>query len=1402
MASLAAESKPCDEASEAWDDGDFEFGTEGSGDDEDSAFKDGFSDSDNDDEDWDMLCEPDELDHGSVASPPASETQSDTSECSPSAVSSSLSRLRDIFSSEGNDSAKEENLPLLSVLQEREDEFVSQKKKMLEPGEIPENDLTDRTQFLMFQLQDLRKGRGAAGSTSSSEGALCQTLKELALVSYEARDYKRSVSYFIELLGKYTLEKNRNEFMYIVEAIAKIRSYQGNFSAGEEELKKLISKLRRVHQKVKRNANDDMDDVLESRSLMECIQTLEITRARLCMDGGLPEHAAHILLSVACSIDLDNAADTDNGDLKLDIVLLWLAKAYLEAEAPSRCISVLNRIKFVREKVGNISTRRRRRRRALTAMLFQSLFEPCDPPDYSLLVVRYRVLVKDFRGALCCFAALKLLRKESARQEIAELQNTEEDTSVGFDVQQETLAGGFELEGNILAQTTLYGTVHAKFPMVIKPDLSAVRVDTRAEGDEGIDRSEREKREERAIKQESYTVKNCAAAVRMCVAKYQRAYDTHTSLGDHKRAMDMALAIARVQTAALFDAVLPCMVQNYEQREQMDGSPESPIDILNSIGTVTNNFDDIEHPAIFAYNRSRQMGLPLKNIECALVLAEYEYLRGNEGGKSEAFWKEAYELFSYLFIDGATVPILLQSPKSLTQRIMRVFSRIIMLFFALPLPLENPCLYLLDVYIHAQYDVRRRTDFQAISETLPVVFQYHKQRSIKFRGRSASGDKNSDRASYNRWDSFVKNADGEAVSSEFCYGCLLKIERASSILSKTNAPKEIYNATKWDRMEWAHAMVWKRNRSGQPQRDELGYQDVLAKAVNKSTGNRILAERLLRLIYLLKVDNFVFSYSPHTGFRQILLSTGKGSSISLKSASSFGSTASLPLSSDATENGALSSSDAAIPYVHKLSLRGDVRKSLIRRIMGSARKHRQWKRSNSVTELSGARSEIVKDRGSTENTGGGDSSNEHPSEDREMLTPIQILCNSLKIAELVGGVVHSAEDFQKQHDIHVRGTDVAEAPSEQKKLGFFSSVFSRRVKVSNEIRSLKPAKAPVTFVVSPALSIIPFEDALIHVGEDSYRSPSLLFSAIVSLSGVQTKTGNSRPSRTVSTRLKRLPKVPSFIAFCYKTRRPLRMFVTEEIRKRKMLRRMFFELNHLVQKSNPMNPEPTEIDGPPIQTRRIFEEKRVFFSFLGRKSRPLEEFAPFQSPLVTHGHPQKHMNNSLPGLFEFVNGPNKLKDAAEIVSLLDGPTSVEGRVPVLLLTFADLLEAGEPLLHIMGFRPDVRILYVAHQHYEKVSKFLIKVFVTAKKCTDRDEIVLKKEKEKLQKNAKSSGENRPKKDGDGDDAENPADADGIIRQKLNLPEEWASLDAILQSSRQVLMKKYSISTILQGPWEG
>ena len=70
--------------------------------------------------------------------------------------------------------------------------------------------------------------------------------------------------------------------------------------------------------------------------------------------------------------------------------------------------------------------------------------------------------------------------------------------------------------------------------------------------------------------------------------------------------------------------------------------------------------------------------------------------------------------------------------------------------------------------------------------------------------------------------------------------------------------------------------------------------------------------------------------------------------------------------------------------------------------MGSARKHRQWKRSNSVTELSGARSEIVKDRGSTENTGGGDSSNEHPSEDREMLTPIQILCNSLKIAELVG----------------------------------------------------------------------------------------------------------------------------------------------------------------------------------------------------------------------------------------------------------------------------------------------------------------------------------------------------------------------------------------------------------------
>ena len=53
----------------------------------------------------------------------------------------------------------------------------------------------------------------------------------------------------------------------------------------------------------------------------------------------------------------------------------------------------------------------------------------------------------------------------------------------------------------------------------------------------------------------------------------------------------------------------------------------------------------------------------------------YLYLKIGQNSESERYWTEASELFVYLFVDGPSIPILLQAPRPITEKIMRVFCK-------------------------------------------------------------------------------------------------------------------------------------------------------------------------------------------------------------------------------------------------------------------------------------------------------------------------------------------------------------------------------------------------------------------------------------------------------------------------------------------------------------------------------------------------------------------------------------------------------------------------------------------------------------------------------------------------------------------------------------------------------
>ena len=57
-------------------------------------------------------------------------------------------------------------------------------------------------------------------------------------------DYTRAAKYHLDIFQQCKYFENKNEYMYMVEAIAKIRCCQGEFSKGKNELKTWIKYMR------------------------------------------------------------------------------------------------------------------------------------------------------------------------------------------------------------------------------------------------------------------------------------------------------------------------------------------------------------------------------------------------------------------------------------------------------------------------------------------------------------------------------------------------------------------------------------------------------------------------------------------------------------------------------------------------------------------------------------------------------------------------------------------------------------------------------------------------------------------------------------------------------------------------------------------------------------------------------------------------------------------------------------------------------------------------------------------------------------------------------------------------------------------------------------------------------
>ena len=105
--------------------------------------------------------------------------------------------------------------------------------------------------------------------------------------------------------------------------------------------------------------------------------------------------------------------------------------------------------------------------------------------------------------------------------------------------------------------------------------------------------------------------------------------------------------------------------------------------------------------------------------------------------------------------------------------------------------------------------------------------------------------------------------------------------------SKKNSPKEIYELVKQNLFDLAHTMEWRRTVCGeqpQPNTTDMCFDFIRNEIVNYNLyhscnagdfeGSQIDTENLLRLVYIVNVENFIMVYSPQSV--PSLLSDGGG----------------------------------------------------------------------------------------------------------------------------------------------------------------------------------------------------------------------------------------------------------------------------------------------------------------------------------------------------------------------------------------------------------------------------------------------------------------------------------------------------------------------------------------------
>ena len=183
----------------------------------------------------------------------------------------------------------------------------------------------------------------------------------------------------------------------------------------------------------------------------------------------------------------------------------------------------------------------------------------------------------------------------------------------------------------------------------------------------------------------------------------------------------------------------------------------------------------------------------------------------------------------------------------------------------------------------------------------------------------------------------------------------------------------------------------------------------------------------------------------------------------------------------------------------------------------------------------------------------------------------------------------------------------------------------------------------------------------------------------------------------------KVARTPHFISLAYNVPHARILRLTERYRQYMCLSRVLHHVDHSTRHSG------SDVWLAQNSTSGKEKENKTLLHDQVRRAGTHTMHLPFQTPVLRHGAAPVDTATKFPDLSVLYVVPSDV-NGGDVVTWIESTVGDRRTThPILLLTFADLCEMGEPLLHVMGWVQDCTLVFIPASIFEESLQLLYDV---------------------------------------------------------------------------------------------